>query len=181
MKNLFLSILFLMISIMTFSQNTESSTRKLINDATFTRVNRDWSTFAELKSGIGETVRFYPIEVIDLKSGEKTKALQLDMQIKNPTISKTAWVGIEEIEEFVTFIEKYVIPFLELKYNDRSVEYIFNANEVTLSYLIFERKRRLTIKLNNYDDDCGCSNYMFWTETQVEKITGLLEVLKTIK
>ncbi|MDU8886792.1 hypothetical protein RXV94_11525 [Yeosuana sp. MJ-SS3] len=63
-----------------------------------------------------------------------------------------------------------------------SAEYIFNANEVTLSYLIDETKRRLTIKLNGYDD-CGCEfkNYTFWTETQVDKIPGLLELLKIIK
>ena len=180
MKNLLLGILFLMISTMIFSQNIESSTRKLVDKAKFTRINRDWRTIAEFKSGIGETVQFYPIEVINLKSGEKTKALQLDMNIKNPSVSITAWVGIEEINEFITFIEKYVIPNLEIKYNDRSAEYIFNANEVTLSYLIYERKRRLTIKLNSYDD-CVFNNYTFWTETQIDNISGLLEVLKIIK
>ena len=118
--------------------------------------------------------------MINLKSGEKTKALQLDMNIKNPSVSITAWVGIEEINEFITFIEKYVIPNLEIKYNDRSAEYIFNANEVTLSYLIYERKRRLTIKLNSYDDSVF-KNYTFWTETQIDNISGLLEVLKIIK
>jgi len=33
------------------------------------------------KSGLNETVSFFPIEVIDLKSGERIKALQLDMFI----------------------------------------------------------------------------------------------------
>jgi len=181
MKKLFLGILFLMISTMTFSQNVESSTRIFIDNANFTRINRDWTTMAEFKSGIGESVQFYPIEVINLKSGEKTKALQLDMNIKNPSVFKTAWVGIEEINEFITFIEKYVIPNLKLKFNNTmSSEFIFNANEVTLSYLVYENKKRLTIKLNSYDDS-GFKNYTFWTETQVNKIPRLLEILKIIK
>jgi hypothetical protein len=177
MKNQLLTILLLMISTMTFGQNPESSTRKLINNAKFTRINRNWRTFAEFKSGTGETVQFFPIEVINLKSGEKTNALQLDI---NTNVFKTAWIGIEEINEFIIFIEQYVIPNLESKYNHSSAEYIFNANEMTLSYLIHERTRRLTIKLNRYDDS-EFKNYTFWTETQVDKISGLLDVLKIIK
>ena len=88
MKNLYFGILFLMISTITFSQNIKSSTRELIDSAKFTRVNRDWRIIAEFKSGIGETVQFYPIEVINLKTKEKTKALQLDMNIKNPSVFK---------------------------------------------------------------------------------------------
>ncbi|WP_374507286.1 hypothetical protein [Flavobacterium sp.] len=173
MKNQYFIFLLLMISTMTFSQNPESSTRKLINNAKFTRINRDWRTLAEFKSGIGETVQFFPIEVINLKSEEKTKALQIDI---NTDVYKTAWIGIEEINEFITFIEQYVIPNLEAKYNNSSAEYIFNAKEMTLSYLIHEKTRKLTIKLNRYED-----NYTFWTVTQVDKISGLLDVLKIIK
>lgn len=47
---------------------------------------------------------------------------------------------------------------------------------MTLSYLIHEKTRKLTIKLNRYED-----NYTFWTVTQVDKISGLLDVLKIIK
>jgi hypothetical protein len=181
MKKLFLVILFLMISTMTFSQNVESSTRIFIDNANFTRINRVWANMAEFKSGIGESVQFYPIEVINLKSGEKTKALQLDMNIKNPAVFKTAWVGIEEINELITFIEKYVIPNLKVKFNNTmSSEFIFNANEVTLSYLVYENKKRLTIKLNSYDDS-RYKNYTFWTETKVNRIPRILEMLKIIK
>ena len=88
MKKIFLGFIFLIISTTIFSQNIESSTRKLIDNAEFTRINRNWRTLAEFKSGIGETVQIYPIEVINLKSGEKTEALQLDMRIKNPPDSK---------------------------------------------------------------------------------------------
>ncbi len=42
------------------------------------------------------------------------------------------------------------------------------------------KKRRITIKLNDYDDS-EFKNYTFWTETQVDKIPNLLKVLKTLK
>jgi len=110
-------------------------------------------------------------------------ALQLDMKIKNPDFFKTAWIGIEEINEFIEFIEfieKNVIPNLDLKFKDKSSEFIFKANEMTLSYFVYERKSRLTIKLNSYDNS-EIKNYTFWTETQTDKIPRLLEILKLIK
>ena len=181
MKKL-LSLLLLLGTFLTYSQkeNIESSTRILIDKTQFTRINKDWNTTAEFKSGIGESVIFYPIEVIDLKSGAKTNALQLDMFIKNPEIRKTAWIGIDEIEEFINFVEDNVIPNLDLKFKDKSSEFIFKAKEMTLSYFVYEKDRRITIKLNSYDDD-KILNYTFWTETQVDKIPKLLTVLKEIK
>lgn len=181
MKNL-LNSLILIISIYsyTFSQNIESTTRKFIDKAQFTRINKDWTTIAEFKSGIGEYVNFYPIEVLDLKSGEKMYAVQLDMYIKKPDIFKTAWIGFDEIEEFINFIENNVIPNLDLRFEDKSSEFIFKAKEITLSYFIYEKARKLSIKLNSYDDS-EFKNYTFWTETQVDKIPRLLEILKEIK
>lgn len=161
-------------------ENIESTTRKFIDNAQFTRINKDWTTIAEFRSGIMEYVDFYPIEVIDLKSGEKVNALQLDMFIKNPDTFKTVWVGIDEIEEFITFVEKNVIPNLDLKFKDKSSEFIFKAKEMTFSYYIYEKSRKITIKLNSYDND-KTLNYTFWTETQVDKIPKLLTVLKRIK
>ncbi|SRX55471.1 hypothetical protein [Aequorivita sp. CIP111184] len=180
MKNQFLVFLFLISTTISFGQNIESSTRKFIDEAQFTRINKDWTTIAEFKSGIGETVEFYPIEVINLKTGEKRNALQLDMNIKKPEVFKTAWIGMEEINEFISFIEDNVIPNLDLRFKDKSSEFIFKANEMTLSYFIYEKSRRLTIKLNSYDDS-EFKNYTFWTETQVDKIPRLLEILKIIK
>ncbi|MBR9847673.1 MAG: hypothetical protein GYB35_16955 [Algicola sp.] len=180
MKKLILLLLIVAVTATTFGQNIESSTRKFIDEAQFTRINKDWTTIAQFKSGIGETVDFYPIEVINLKTGEKVNALQLDMSIKNPDLFKTAWIGIEEINEFINFIEQNVIPNLDLKFKDKSSEFIFKANEMTLSYFVYERRSRLTIKLNSYDDSV-IKNYSFWTETQTDKIPRLLEILKLIK
>ena len=102
------------------------------------------------------------------------------MNIKKPEVFKTAWIGIEEINEFIRFIEENVIPNLDLRFKDKSSEFIFKANEMTLSYFVYEKSRRLTIKLNSYDDS-EFKNYTFWTETQIDKIPRLLEVLKIIK
>ena len=180
MKNQFFGIMFLFFTIISIGQNIESSTRKFIDEAQFTRINKDWTTIAEFKSGIGEYVKFYPIEVINLKTREKRNSLQLDMYIKKPEIYKTAWVGLEEINEFISFIEKNVIPNLDLRFKDKSSEFIFKANEMTLSYFVYEKKRRLTIQINSYNDS-DFKNYTFWTETQVNKIPRLLEILKIIK
>ncbi|QXP79210.1 MULTISPECIES: hypothetical protein [Winogradskyella] len=184
MKNLHLVYLFFVVSTISFSQNIESSTRKFIDEAQFTRINRWWGTLAEFKSGIGESVEFYPIEVINLKTGEKRKALQLDMHIKQPKeVFKTVWIGLEEINEFIRFIEDYVLPNLDIQLPiDSSSEFVFKAKEMTLSYFIDNKRKRLTIKLNNYDD-CLClyKNYTFWTKTQVDKISKLLDILKIIK
>lgn len=160
-------------------ENVESTTRVFIDKAQFTQINKDWNTVADFNSGIGEYVQFYPIEVIDLKTKEKVKALQLDMYIKKPEIYKTAWVGLDEIDEFIQFIEKNVIPNLDLKFKKKSTEYIFKAKEMTFSYLVDEKRKRISIWLNNYEKE-GQLNYSFWTETQVEKIPDLLKVLKII-
>jgi hypothetical protein len=161
-------------------ENVESTTRKFMEKAQFTQINKDWSTIAEFSSGIGEFVNFFPIEVIDLKSKEKVNALQLDMYVKKPEVNKTAWVGLDEIDEFIQFIESNVIPNLDLKFKKKSTEYIFKAKEMTFSYIVDERRKRISIWLNNYEKE-GQLNYYFWTETQVDRIPDLLAVLKKIK
>lgn len=179
MKTIFTTFLFL-ISVLCFAQNEQSSTRKFIEEAQFTKISKDWNTIAEFNSGIGEYVKFFPIEVVNLKSKATQNALQLDMYIKKPEVYKTVWVGLDEIDEFISFIEINVIPNLDLKFKKKSTEYIFKAKEMTFSYLVDEREKRISISLNNYEKE-GQLNYYFWTETQVNKIPELLKVLKMIK
>jgi hypothetical protein len=182
MKNIILLITLFLAGINAQAQkeNVESSTRVFIDKAQFTQINKDWTTIAEFNSGIGEYVNFFPIEVIDLKTNQKVNALQLDMYIKKPEVYKTAWVGLDEVDEFVQFIEKNVIPNLDLKFKKKSTEYIFKAKEMTFSYIVDEKRKRITIWLNNYEKE-GQTNYSFWTETQVDEIPELLKVLKKIK
>lgn len=78
-----------------FSQQTqipsrnESQTRSFIENASISRTNRDWNLTAEFRSGTGETVQFFPVQIVNLKNGQKKNALELDMQlkIKNPGLA----------------------------------------------------------------------------------------------
>ena len=110
-KSLFILTTLLSLNIC-LAQSEESTTRKFINAAQFKQINKDWTVIAEFYSGINEYVKFYPIEVINLKSGEKIKALQLDMLVKykdgnvDRSVFKTVWVGLDEIDEFIYFYRK---------------------------------------------------------------------------
>lgn len=212
MKTKLLLIAFLSVSTLGFSQKKtqnqtqtanrpeqeKSDVRIMIEDASITRINKDWSNIAEFKSGIGETVNFYPVQVVDLKSGQIREALQVDMYIKkgganaliagaltmNPGLMgnddyMSAWVGLDEISEFIAFIEKSIVPNLDLRYKKKSSEFIFNAKEITFKYMVDEKRRRLSIILNNYND-VGYP-FHFWTEARVDKIAELLPVLKDIR
>lgn len=179
-----LTILLLVISNLLIAQNdANSSARNLIQNANISMVNRDWTTVATIKSGTGETVSFFPIEITDLKTGQKIKALQVDMNIKCAGLSyyKSSWVDVNEIAEFITFIENYVIPRLSIRTADnRSNTYIFNSKEIILKYLVHDKNNynRLSVYLKHegtIEDNC-----YFWTETQIGKSTELLSVLKTL-
>lgn len=175
-----------------------SDARKMIIDASIVRINKDWSNMAEFKSGIGESVQFYPVQIVNLKSGVTTNALQVDMYIKkgganavilgamslNPGLMgnddyMSAWVGIDEIDEFIAFIEQSIVPNLDLRYKKKSSEFIFNAKETKFKYMVDEKRRRLSIILNNFSDN-GFP-YYFWTEARVDKFPDLLPVLKKIR
>lgn len=158
-----------------------STTRTFIDNANKTRINKDWSLSADFKSGIGETVTFFPVQIIDLDSKKIINALQLDMMVKvslglGGYMQQTnAWIDYDEIDSFITFIENHVAPNLDLKYKDKSSEFIFQAKEITLKYLIHEKRKRLTIELNNSE------TMPFWTETQIDNLPKLLPMLKAVK
>ncbi|HAS43549.1 MAG TPA: hypothetical protein DCS93_23925 [Microscillaceae bacterium] len=172
-----------------YARPSKSTTREFIETAKFYRINRDWNVVAEFKSGYDEYVRFFPVEVINLKNNQKIKALGLDMYVlgmkkKKKKGFETAWIGLDEIQEFITFIEKHILPNLNLKFKKKSSKFIFHAKEMTMSYSVREKKRRLTIDMNNYhlvDGVGNTSSFNFWTETQIDKLPKLLEVLKKIK
>lgn len=185
-------ITLLILSIVTISyaqkpkQNSE--TRQFIDNAEITQINKDWNTKAEFKSGIGEIVSFFPVEAIDLKSNNKVKSLQMDMTVKygsvitgqNNTYFKSSWIDLNEVDEFILFIEQYVIPNLKDKTERKqSVTYIFNSREITFSFYIEKSNRRISIYLK--DNGNTDNEHYFWTESQVSKIPELLTMLKEIK
>ena len=186
--NKFYKILLVIIPILTFSQERESNsnTRKFLDKADFTKIEKDWNKIANFKSGIGEEVAFFPVEATNLKNQEKIKSLQMDMDIKYELLGKTksyfksSWIDLDEIEEFIEFLEKYVIPNLNDKTEKRqSVSYVFNSREMSFRFYIEEKNRRISIYLKDYG--VIDNEHYFWTESQVNKIPNLLEVLKQIK
>jgi hypothetical protein len=64
-----------------------SEARTLMEKTDIIRVNKDWSLTAEFKSQAGEKVEFFPVEVVDQRTGVKMIALQVDLKIKTPSNS----------------------------------------------------------------------------------------------
>jgi hypothetical protein len=186
MKNIY-TLFTLLISIVLFSQAKENSTtRNFIDAAEFTQVSKDWNVTADFKSGLGEVVSFYPVETLNLKNNKKLNSLQLDMTVKYDLMGKSreyfksSWIDLDEIEEFTEFLEKYVIPNLKDKTEKKqSNTYIFNSREMRMSFYIERNQRRISIYLKDYG--VVDNEHYFWTESQVDKVDKLLEMLKKIK
>lgn len=167
-------------------ENLNSVTRKFISGADFTQVNKNWNITADFRSGIGEEVSFFPVEAIDLKTNQKMKSIQIDMNAKydfmgkSRSFFKTSWLDLDEVEEFIQFLELYVIPNIKDKTEKKqSTTYIFNSKEISFNFYIEKNTRRISIYLKDFgviDND-----HYFWTESQVNKIPELLGVLKQIK
>jgi len=182
-------ITFFLLSIISISyaqDKPNSDARQFIDNAEITQINRDWNVKAEFISGIGEVVSFFPVEAIDLKSNKKVKSLQMDMTVKyqiagqNNNYFKSSWIDLNEVDEFIIFIEQYVIPNLKNKTEtNQSVTYIFNSREITFRFYIGKSTRRISIYLK--DNGNTDNEHYFWTESQVSKIPELLTMLKEIK
>lgn len=178
--------LFLLITVSTAYAQKEkiiSDTRQFIDNTDLTQINRDFNNITQFKSGLGETVDFYPIEVINLKTNQSVKSLQIDMSISNGNggfYYKYSWIDSSEIEEFIYFLEQYVIPNLEEKIDfNKTKTYIVNLKEITFNFRIAKPYKRVSIYLK--DNGITDSEHYFWTETQVSKIPDLLNVLKRLR
>ena len=164
---------------------SNSDTRNFIDDADFTQINRDWSLVAEFKSGIGEVVSFFPVEIIDLKTNQKVYSLQMDMTVKysirgnDYTYFKSSWLDLKEVDEFIIFLRKYVSPNLNSKVDsNQSTTYVFNSKELVFNFLIEKNIKRISIYLK----DQGITDYdhYFWTQSQVNTVPSLINVLTKI-
>lgn len=187
MKKIFLLIT-LSISMLNYAQETKSNsdTREFIDSADFTQINKDWNQVAEFKSGLGEVVSFFPVEAINLKTNNKIKALQMNMSVyskiagKSVNYYKESWIDIDEIDEFMFFLEEYIITNIEGKTDKKqSLTYIFNSKEIVFSFRIEKNRRRISIYLKDYG--ITDKSHYFWTESQVDNIPKLLVMLKAIK
>lgn len=179
MKKLFAIFLLLFAITQNYSQDKNSEARQFIENAEIMQVNKNWNIKAEFTTGLKEMLVFFPVEAIDLKSNKKIKALQVEMALAE-NYFKSSWIDLNEVDEFILFIEQYVIPNLKNKTEkNQSTTYIFNSKEITFSFHIQNTSRRISIYLK----DNGITDYRryFWTETQVGKIPELLTMLKEIK
>ncbi|MFB9079645.1 hypothetical protein ACFFLS_07135 [Flavobacterium procerum] len=156
-----------------------SDARQFIENAEITQINRDWNKKAEFTSGLNEVVMFFPIEIINLKSNNTIKSLQMDMALTD-NYFKSSWIDLNEVEEFIIFIEQYVVPNLKNKTEkNQSTTYIFNSREIVFRFQIQNSTRRISIYLK--DNGVTDNRHYFWTESQVSKIPELLTMLKQIK
>jgi len=179
MKKIFSIFLLLFVITQNYSQDKNSLTRQFIENAEITQINKDWNIKAEFTTGLKEVLVFFPVEAIDLKSNKKIKSLQVEMALAE-NYFKSSWIDLNEVDEFILFIEQYVIPNLKDKtQKNQSTTYIFNSKEITFSFHIQNTSRRISIYLK----DNGITDYRryFWTESQVSKIPELLTMLKEIK
>ena len=171
-------------NLLTAQNDSNSIARNLIQNAEISLVSRDKTTVATITSGTGETVSFFPIEITNLKTGQKINALQDNMNTECGGFEyyKSSWIDVNEIAEFITFIESYVINRLSNRTEDnKSNTYIFNSKEIVLKFLVNDKDKsnKLSVYLKNegeIDDNC-----YFWTETQIGKTRDLLTVLKSMK
>lgn len=181
-------VFFLFLCIFSLAQekdNLNSTTRKFISSADFTQVNKDWNVTADFRSGLGEQVSFFPVEAINLKTNQKMKSIQVNMNVKTDFMGKskeyfkTSWLDLDEVAEFIQFIEQYVIPNLKDKTESKqSTNYIFNSKEISFNFYIEKNTRRISIYLKDYG--VIDNERYFWTESQVNKIPELLDILKKI-
>lgn len=177
-NKILITFLLLLIVSKNYSQK-DSETRRFIENTVIVQVNRDWNVKAEFTSGLKEVLSFYPIEAIDLKSNNKIKSLQMDMGLTE-NYFKSSWIDLNEVDDFILFIEQYVVPNLKDKTEKKqSNTYIFNAKEITFHFSIQKSSRRMSI----YTKDNGVRDnvHYFWSESQINKIPELLIMLKEIK
>jgi hypothetical protein len=169
-----------------FSQEKElSSASQFIDRSTFIQINIDENEKAIFKSGLGETVEFYPAEIIDLKTDQKMYGLTVEStfaigQQGMTTIQarEVAWVGIEEIGDMIIWLEKYVVPNLEQAAGKKkTIKYVFNTKEITLKFEVVNSTQIFSVILNH---SLHPDKY-FWTEAKVKDIPKVLIALKSLE
>ncbi len=185
MKNLYLSVALLATFALTAQEKQLSSASQFIDRSSYVQINMDATEVATFKSGLGETVTFYPAEIIDLKATETMFGLMVESTyitggsgFSTTSAKETSWVGVEEIGDLIVWLEKYVIPNLETSAGrKKTVKYIFNCKELTLKFEIFNNTQIFSVIIN---DSLWPDKY-FWTETKVKDIPKVLEVLKYLQ
>jgi hypothetical protein len=158
---------------------------------------RDWNTTAIFKSGIGETVTFYPVTFSIPEKNVKLFGLQVDVLVKSREqngyytgasgaiggavktefIERSIFIDKNDAVGFADYLKNQVVPNLKKKYKKQSKEYIFKSREMFFSFLIDENKARITMHLSDYGplgNEPGSRQIEFWTEAKIDDIPLLL-------
>ncbi len=203
MKKIF-AITLLFISVSSYSQ-----VQRAIDGRSFIRENiiansefhffRDWSVIATFKSGIGESVEFFPIIFSLPNSKIEVHGLQLDAEVKprdnqmrnslssirlrnKDFVKRSVFIDKVEVGKMITFIERDIVPHLKDTYKNKSKEYVFKSKEMFFSFLIDEKDARITIHISDFgplgDGTDGGDQIEFWTESKIDDIPKLLTTIK---
>lgn len=185
MNRIFYMLIFLPIISVKAQEKKLSTASQFINKSSYVQINMDENEKAVFKSGLGESVSFYPSEITDLKQNNSMFGLQVESnfiigsQGMNTTFSKeTAWIGMEEIDDLVIWFDKYVVPNLKIEAGkNKTVKYIFNCEELMLKFEVYENTQIFSVILNNtYFHD-----KYFWTESKVKDIPKVVSALKYLQ
>lgn len=187
-----------------------SEARTLMDNTDIIRINKDWSLVAEFRSGTGEKVEFFPVEVVDPKTGVKMIALQIDLKIKTrngmPVMAAVgaAAGGLSGLPSaapaMMAAMANNGVASAWVDYGeiDRLIEFIENQVVPNLdkrykkksSEFIFhsqELTMRYLIDENSksisiiLNNGEGNTQMYFETENRAEKIGDLLPILKKVK
>jgi hypothetical protein len=117
---------------------------------------------------------------------DKTTSLKrkLNTDLKPGEVKSTAYLSLEEVDAFIVFLEKNVIPNIDIKLSKKSTEFVFKTKEMVFKYEIIEKQKRVIISIPEIDPDTqkneGSFLY-FWTERNTDDLPQLVKTLKTIR
>lgn len=160
-----------------------SEPSRFIEKAGAVQINLVESEKTIFKSGFGETVSFYPSEIIALNENQRINGIEVEStfitkeyQNKQDQYTKeTAWIGVDEIPALIVWFENYVIPNLTAPAGTKkTVKYIYSTKEIQFKFDVYNATQTFTIavKNTNYKDK------YFWTESRTKDIPNILKTLK---
>lgn len=181
----FTLLLFILLPFLGIAQEiSHSEPSQFIEKAVAVQINLVESQKTIFKSGLGETVSFYPAEIIDLNqnqkkiSGIEVESTFITKQYQNKQdqfTKETAWIGIDEIPALINWLESYIIPNLSNPTGTKkTVKYIYNTKEIQFKFDVYNTSQTftITVKNTNYKDK------YFWTESRTKDIPNILKTLR---
>lgn len=178
-------VVFLLCASFGYAQENLSEPSLFLKKSDQIQINMDENEKATFKSGLGETVEFFPSEIIDLKNNTKVKGLAIESTfivgsqgMATKYSKETGWVGMDELSEMIEWFEKYAIPNLNIVVDkNKTTKYIYNSKEIMITLLMNSNSKIFIVSLKNslYQDK------YFWTESKVKDIPSVLKTMKYLQ